>query len=278
MNKLIKKVSGIKEPFDEQKIMRSLAQIGTNQEIMNKVLNEIKKEFPKLKSTKQIFSIVLEYLKERDTILASRYNLKKALLAFGPAGFPFEQFVANLFHAMGYKTETDKYMQGFCVQHEIDIIAIKKQEHHMVECKFHNKQQYKSDVKVPLYVQARFEDIKKLIEQKSKVEHKIHQPWVVTNTSFTTEAIAYAECMHMKLMSWKYPQGSSLRDLIPKYNLHPITTLVSLTGKEQDAFLKHGWVLCRDAQKHAQFLKTMGWSQERIDRLVEEAEATCNVN
>ena len=277
MNKLIKKVSGIKEPFDEQKIVRSLQQIGAGKQTIDQVIEHIKQKFPEITSTQQIFSIALTLLKEKSVTLASRYNLKKALLAFGPAGFPFEQFIANLFHAMGYKTETNKYLQGFCVQHEIDIIAIKNQEHHMVECKFHNKQKYKSNVKVSLYMQARFEDIKKLIEQKPKVKHKTHQPWIVTNTSFTTEATTYAECVHMQLMSWKYPQDRSLRDLIPKYNLHPITTLVSLTGKEQDAFLKHGWVLCRDAQKNAQFLKTMGWKQAKIDKLVKEAEATCNI-
>ena len=71
----------------------------------------------------------------------------------------------------------------------------------LVECKFHNKQQYYSDLKTSLYVKARFDDIN---AQKSGSE-KFTTCLLATNTKFTRNAIRYSECAGIKLLSWGYP-------------------------------------------------------------------------
>ena len=38
----------------------------------------------------------------------------------------FEQFVAAIFRELGYKTHTGQVVQGFCVAHEVDLIAQKQ--------------------------------------------------------------------------------------------------------------------------------------------------------
>jgi len=99
----------------------------------------------------------------------------------------------------------------------------------MVECKFHNRQGYKCDVKIPLYIKSRFEDVKKEWEKRKDHESKFHEGWVVTNTRFTEDAIQYGKCSGLKLIGWDYPQQGSIRDRINLSGLHPVTCLTSLT-------------------------------------------------
>ena len=73
----------------------------------------------------------------------------------------------------------------------------------MIECKFHNQIGLKTNIKVILYIQARFEDVRTEWEQKPRDSHKFHHAWVVTNTHFTSKAIKYAECMDIKLLGWE---------------------------------------------------------------------------
>jgi hypothetical protein len=61
----------------------------------------------------------------------------------------------------------------------------------MVECKFHSARENKSNVKVPLYVFSRFNDLKERKQIVSKNEI-ISKCWIVTNNRFTSDAIAFA--------------------------------------------------------------------------------------
>lgn len=277
MNGLIKKSSGLKEPFQEEKIIKSLEAVGAKKAIINNIMQEIEQQYPHIKNTQQIFNIALEKLKDYNRGLASRYNLKKALLAFGPAGYPFEQFVGHIFAAQGYQIETNEHVQGFCVTHELDVIAIKNGTHHIVECKFHNRQRYKSDLKVSLYVQARFEDLKKSWQIDEKDTHKAHRAWIVTNTDFTEDAVRYAQCVGIKALSWKYPYKKGLKDLIAKYQLHPVTALVSLTPQQKKKLLKKNIVLCQDIQNNPGLLKSLGFSKHETNKLLQDARDTCQI-
>jgi hypothetical protein len=80
----------------------------------------------------------------------------------------------------------------------------------MVECKFHSARENKSNVKVPLYVFSRFNDLK---ERKQIVFSKneiISKCWIVTNNRFTSDAIAL-KCSGMNLLSWDYPKDNNLK-------------------------------------------------------------------
>jgi Holliday junction resolvase-like predicted endonuclease len=278
MTEFITKTSGLVEPYNEAKLIRSLRSVGANDSAIQDILDEIHKQFPIINDSQQIFAIALEKLKQINTGVASRYNLKKALIEFGPAGFPFEQFIAAVFQAQGYKVETNIIAQGMCVTHELDVVAFKDNVHHIIECKFHNNQRYKSDVKVSLYIKARFDDLLKKWQKQTSDTHKAHQAWIVTNTTFTEDAIQFAECVGISPLSWNYPQGHALKDIIGQYKLHPITALVSLTDREKKLFLDNGLVLCRDAQQYKKNLLALGMKADEIDALIKEAQSTCSID
>lgn len=271
----IRKTSGEKQRFDLHKFRRSLFKAGATEKNIQSIVRQIQKEKPR--STNRIHEITTELLQKQNPPVADRYNLKRGLMELGPDGYPFEQFVAHLFSKLGYQTKTNRVIPGACVDHEVDVIAHKNNHHYMIECKFHNRVGMKSNVKVTLYVQARFEDIRDAWEKKESRQDEIHEVWVVTNTQFTSEAIKYGECKNIKLLGWGYPAQGSLAELIEKHSLFPITTLTSLSKYQKRTLIKNGLVLCKDARSHKKTLEKLRFKPNEIKKIIAEAEAVCKI-
>jgi len=157
----IKKSTGEIEEFDLEKFRRSITRPSASAQLIEEIIRDIQEKLSKFNTSEDIFRFAFERLKEKEPHIAARYNLKRALLEFGPTGFPFEQFVAEIFRAQGYQAETNVLITGWCIDHEIDLVTKKGNESFMIECKFQNELRYKSHVQVPLYTEARFHDIQK---------------------------------------------------------------------------------------------------------------------
>jgi len=276
MSFYVTKASGEKELFDVRKFRRSLFKAGATNKLIHEIVRELKQRTD-LRTTKEIYDFALDYLHQKDRPTAARYNLKRALMDLGPAGYSFEQFVAHIFKAQGYHIEQNKIIPGKCVDHEIDIVAQQDHKHYIIECKFHNRRGLKSDVKVVLYIKERFDDIAKAWNTDPKHGHKIHNAWIVTNTTFTSEALKYGKCVNLHMLDWKYPEKKSLPILIDTLGVHPITALTSLNTRQKRECIKAGFVLCRDARKYKDVLKKMNLSPYKIEKLISEAEAVCEM-
>lgn len=276
MSFYIIKSSGEKELFSIKKFRRSLQRSGASSDLINEIVRELEKQ-KDMRSTKHIYDFALSYLDKKDRPVAARYNLKRALMDLGPAGFPFEKFIAELFRAQKFNIEMNKEVYGICVQHEVDIVAHKKNKHFMIECKFHNRRGLKSDVKVALYIQARFQDIKKAWEKDPKDQDELHSAWIVTNTTFTSRAMQYGTCVKLNMLDWKHPKGKNLPILIDSLGLHPITALTSLNSRQKKVCIKAGFVLCRDARQHKDILKRLKLTEHQVKKLIQESEAVCSL-
>jgi hypothetical protein len=275
MSFIITKRSGDKEPFNAHKLRSSLHKAGAHPHLIDQIVHEVEQRTD-LRTTKDIYAYAYAQLRTRNVVAAGRYSIKQALIELGPTGFPFEQFIAELFKAQGYTVETDRTLMGACVSHEIDVIMEKHKEHALVECKFHNELGLKSDVKVPLYVKSRFDDIAKAAKEEHLQPHIKHN-WIATNTNFTDQAMQYATCVGIKLISWSYPKQHNLPSLIEQYHLYPITALASLTHQQKHDFISHGFTLCRDAENKRRVLERMGISAQQIDNIVAESHAVCRL-
>jgi Holliday junction resolvase-like predicted endonuclease len=190
---VVVKKSGDKEAYNEEKVRRTMNRVGVPDNLKPEILAHIKEKFQNGEmSTDDLFHHVMEYLEPRDRKSSLRLNLRQAIFELGPTGFPFEQYLAQIFRTMGYTVTTDVIMNGDCVKHEIDLVLEKDGHKEIVEVKFHNHHVVKTDVQVALYTYARFLDVK----EKNNVENV----WLVTNTKLTTEAIAYANCKGMPVI------------------------------------------------------------------------------
>ncbi len=273
----ITKASGNLVPFSEEKLVQSLKKAGASTNLAETILIDISPDLYEGISTKKIYQYAFKRLKKSSRKTAGKYRLKQAIMELGPSGFPFEKFVGELLHYQGFNTQVGVIVEGHCVNHEIDVVAEKENHHYMVECKYHNQRGISCDVKVPLYIFSRFKDVE--TKRLELVEHatKFHQPWVVTNTKFTIDAIRYGTCMGMKLIGWNYPQNESLQKIIDKLNLYPITCISTITKQEKQLMLERGIVLCKELCNHESILREIGISENRIRSILSESRNLCDV-
>ena len=262
--------SGKKTFFSAAKVAASLRRSGTSEEVIQEILEHIQSELYEGISTKQIFKRAFGILRKKNRLSASKYKLKKALFELGPTGFPFERFIAAVYNHLGYHVEIGKVVEGKCVSHEIDVIAVQKKTKIYIECKFHSVQAQNSNVKVPLYIHSRYRDIKNNNTGKKESPFFKTESWIITNTRFTADALAYGHCAGLTLIGWDTPRGSSLKELIDQTGLYPITVSTLLTRREKQFLLGRDVVLCRDLINDDVFLDQLEISEERKKRIKKE--------
>lgn len=272
----VTKYSGETEEYDESKLRQSLRSAGADSVLVDYISGEIQNMLYEGISTQKIYKEAFRLLKSESQRSAGRYKLKEALFELGPSGYPFERFIAELLNRLGYQTEVGVIVQGDCVSHEIDVIAQKDDSYLLVECKFHNRNENRCNVKVPLYIQSRFQDVKRNWSSLPGHKNKTHKGWVVTNTRFTSDAEKYGHCIGLELLSWDYPKNSGLKDLIGRMNLHPVTCLSSLTKEEKTRLLKHNIIFCRQLCEDKNRMKSAGINPRNVNSIAKEAEEICN--
>ncbi len=270
------KASGEKSPFSEEKVRKSLRKSGADDEQINLILQEIRTQLYDGMPTRNIYKIAFSLLKSGSRHQAARYHLKYAIMELGPSGFPFEKYVAELLKMEGYKTRTGQIFQGKCVTHEIDVVAEKDNNQLLIECKYHNQRGISCNIKIPLYIHARFNDIEAHRSKKPDDASKKRKGWIVTNTRFTADAIQYAGCSGLVLLGWDHPFGKGLKDRIDHYRLYPITCLTSLTISEKQKLLGLEIVLCSELLKKAELLASIGIKTIRTATILNEANNLCN--
>ncbi len=275
---LITKASGEIEPFSDAKLRHSLERVGASRDVINTIVAHVRKELKPNMSTSQIYRHAFSLLKKQERPVASRYSLKQAIRELGPSGHPFEKLIGELLVSEGFTVEVSKIVQGSCVSHEIDVVAQRGNLHVMVECKFHNQPGIKSDVKISLYVQARFKDVEKAWQQNKSHAEKFHEAWLVTNTKLTSDAIRYAECVGLKPVGWSYPAEESLESRIDRSGLHPITCLTTLSSSEKRQLIEKEVVLCKNLlDKPEDILRSIGLKEAKIIMVVNEASQLCQL-
>lgn len=268
----ITKHTGEKVTYEPGKLRKALFQAGANEEQIMKVLLEVEKRMVDGMSTKKIYQTAYRILKKLSSRTAGRYRLKQAVLEMGPSGYPFEKLMGKLFEHKGYSAKVGQIVQGQCVNHEVDVIAKNKNEQIMVECKFHRDPGYKSNVKIPLYINSRFLDVKSTWETDPELSNIHFTGMLATNTRFTEDAIEYGQCAGLRLLSWDYPEGDSLKDWIDQSGFHPITSLSSLKKTHKEKLLEKNIVLCRELSDNKEELINLGLKPEQITRVLKEAE------
>ena len=270
MSVLITKADGSTELFDVGKLRSSLQRSGATKENVEQVAALIEAEVYPGITTSEIYRRAFAHLRDHKGAVAARYSLKRAILEFGPSGFPFEAYIAEIFRAEGHEAVIDQIEQGACVDHEVDVVSQTKDGATIyVEAKFHNSAGFKTDLKTVLYVEARMDDIRAL-RPKERIEGL-----VVTNTSFTEKAIQYATCKGLNLLGWDYPANHSLHERIDAAKIYPITALATLSKREKMALLNEKAVTCNTLPHHTEVLARVGVGGKRVESVLEEVGALC---
>ncbi len=226
MIRVIKRNSG-EEIFSPEKLCASLHLIGAGKQLSRSVCKLIEQSLVSEVSTDEIFRLTRDFLYERNPSLAALYALERGLSALGPSGFAFEQFVAAIFYEMGYEVQTNVYIPGEAVTHEIDVWAKKGNVIFLSEAKYKNDFKLKTHIDKVMYADARLQDIRRRAHRDGDT-YEYHM-WVITNTRFTDNAILYAKHRDIQLVGWNYPHDINLMSIVYEKRLFPVTVLPSIT-------------------------------------------------
>lgn len=272
MSILITKQSGETAPFSKDSLRKSLLNSGADEIDAEKICQKIEKEIYNGITTKELYEKAFKLLKEIRSSIAARYSLKRALQDLGPEGFYFEKWVAKVFEVQGYDTITGQQLTGkSSVNHEIDVVISNRDTDIVCECKFRNDIDAKISVTTPMYFLSRFNDLKNREFTFFNRSFKPNKGFLITNAFFTSDSIAFAECYHINLISWNYPEEYSIKRLTDKQGLYPITCLTTLTKEEEKILLSKNCILVRELVRNPVLLDHFKFSDDRKKIILNEA-------
>lgn len=274
---VVTKAGGHKEPFNAEKLVGSLRRAGASSQTIERIMTRVQDDLDEGMTTHSIYKHAFLVLRKFERPVAARYSLRRALADFGPTGFPFEDFISELFKARGFETAVRQNVKGSCTSHEVDVVAWNENKMLMVEAKFHNQFTIKTDLKVILYVKARFDDLSLGVFDYGR-SRPLDEGWVITNTKFSHHAIEYGECAGVRMLGWNYPEKGNLQDLVNDFGLHPISCLLSLTRSQKEILLAHNIVLCKDVVHRKAELLSYGFSSSAVTQIITEAEMVCQLS
>ncbi|WP_456475348.1 ATP cone domain-containing protein [Candidatus Pyrohabitans sp.] len=274
MTVYVTKASGKRERFDPRKIERTLRRAGASSDVRRRVLTGVEARLYDGITTGEILKIVKRLLTREERKAGMRYDLKQAIMRLGPAGFAFEAYFAEILEHYGYGTVIGRKLAGRCVVHEIDIIAelIRgERKRILIECKYHNAPGIYTNLKEALYTYMRFLDL-------AEANGYFDEVWLVTNTKASGDARRFAKCRKMKLITWRYPRGRSLRELIDKKKLYPVTSLPSVDRSTLGKLAEARLVLVKDLlEADSEYARLMTeLPSGKLERIKREAEELIN--
>lgn len=290
---MIKKASGETQPFSKNKLMSSLKRSGASLTIIDEIANEIEEWIieemaAQLKAdnisinrkselsynlgipSREIYRRAFSLLNKKTVSSAARYKIKDALMEMGPTGHPFEFFAAEIYKTLGFDTQVSVILNGHCVTHEVDVIATKENHQRFIECKYYQSTGKNANVQVPLYIRSRVDDIIAYKNSHPESTEFTYSGGVVTNTRFTNDAEAYGNCCGLHLLSWDYPQGNGLKDIIDREKIFPITSLTSLTKAQKTILMDKGIVICRQLSNNLNELDSLNLTHNKRLKVLEE--------
>lgn len=263
----IVKASGEVVIFDEEKLRTSLMRVGAYNELITQILDEVNLMLHEGMSTREIYRIAFNLLRQKSRVLAAKFHLKKAIMRLGITGFPFEKYLSEIMRNHGFESKNNQIVKGHCIDHEVDVVVLKNYKKIFIECKYHHAQGKKCTLKIPLYVKARFIDI--LQKEKDNSDFKFEM-WLVTNTRFTTNAIKYGQCAGLHLIGWDYPPGNSLKEQIEISGLYPITCISEFSKKELNYLFSNHIVLCQTIYKNPNLLNQLKISSNKKNSILNQ--------
>ena len=269
---IIVKADGSREVFDQTRLIVSLERAGAGAYTAERIARAISDTMTPDTSSREVYTRAFALLRREARPVAARYALRRALLELGPTGHPFEDFISHLYRAEGWQVETRKIIQGKCVPHEVDFYALNKEQGVSLaaELKYHNDPGYKTDLKVALYVKSRFDDI--FACDLAVRVCPVTRGLLVTNTKFTSEAIAYAECAGVELLGWGYPLHNTLFMHMSRTKVYPITTLTGLSRAEKRLLIDQRVIAVDEIVRDRHQLDALHLSSERVGELLAEAD------
>ncbi|KPJ70467.1 hypothetical protein AMJ51_01820 [Microgenomates bacterium DG_75] len=197
------KYDGREEAYNQKKVLDSILRAGVNKEEAQKILSQVEAKLHDKITTKKLYQIVhQEIVRQNLPIQSNFYRLREALAKMD--SIDFEKFIKEILEKEGYASQWNVIVPGFCVEHQIDVIAKNKSnETFFVEVKHHRNFHRDCGLGEMAELWGRLEDLQKGY-QKGKSQYDFSNAWLITNTKFSEHAKKYASCKQLRLTGWRY--------------------------------------------------------------------------
>jgi hypothetical protein len=271
----VRKRSGGSEDFRIDKFRSSLLRSGADPGVVDIVLDEVIDQIGPRTTSREIYRLAHARLKKKNDACGMRYTLKRALFRLGPTGYPFEKYIADIYEEYGYRTKVGVTIEGKCVSHEVDVLAVNDSEVIAMECKYHNTRGTTTDVKVALYFHSRARDLKPTLT--ATYGGRKFSGRLVTNTRCTADALDYARCAGLSVLSWRYPEGSGLEKMIESRRLYPVTMIYGIQAGLVKKLIEADILLLRELLTlDPRILQSrLGLAPAKVRTLKEKAKRLC---
>jgi hypothetical protein len=114
----LKKEDGEMEEFIPEKLRVSLQKAGATKSIADSIIDITVKELEagatETHNVTEVYKHAFTHLKRLSIAAAARYSLRRSIMEFGPTGFPFEDYIAEIFRYT-IREQGDKIFNLFSV-------------------------------------------------------------------------------------------------------------------------------------------------------------------
>ncbi len=217
--------------------------MGATRAVAESIAEEIETRMYDGVETKEILQMLFKELRKHKPATKHQIDLRKALSLLNPAP-DFERFVQILLSENGYEVTPNQIIRGKCVEHEVDAIARKDGETHIVEVKHHFKYHTPTSLDVSRISRAILEDVTEGYELGLN-DLKIDRAMIVCNTKLSEHAKRYAECRGIYHIGWSSPPNHDLQTMIEEKQLYPITYLRRLNHVTRRKLVSNNIVLLK---------------------------------
>lgn len=216
----VTKYDGSRQTYNQEKVLGSIFRSGVKKEDALKVLTQVEAKLYDGISTKELYQLVHEEIDRQGFHQHARfYRLREALAKMDP--LDFEKFIKKILEKEGYECQWNVMVQGFCIDHQLDVIAKKDNQLFFVEVKHHQNPHRDCGLGTVAELWARLDDIKDGFE-KGTSKYDFSGAWLINNTKFSQHAKKYAQCKGIKLTGWRYKGKESLERLVKMGDIQEI--------------------------------------------------------
>ena len=269
----VRKADGRFEPFDRRKIVRTCMKLRVERAEAERIADKISKLVYDGIPTSEILSAIYEEVKKVRPEYEHAHDLREAISMMRPKP-DFEYFIGVTLSSLGYRVESARILDGRCVDHEIDGVAMKGDEVLMVEVKHHVNPHTYTGLDVILAVHSTLRD---LVEGYRLGLHSypFTAALVACNTKISQHAERYARCVGIRYMGWRYPRAFALEDLIARHKLYPTTMLRILKRDHIERLGDRGIVTLKQLIETDtnRLMEILGISGKEVEEIKDKARA-----
>jgi len=269
----VRKADGRFEPFDRRKVIRTCMKLRIGRIEAERIADKISKIVYDGIPTNEILSAIYEEVKKIRPEYEHAHDLREAISMMRPKP-DFEYFIGITLSSLGYRVESARIVDGRCIEHEIDGIAMKNDEVLMIEVKHHVNPHTYTGLDVFLAVHSTLRD---LMDGYRLGLHRypFTAALVACNTKISQHAERYARCVGIRYMGWRYPRAFALEDLITTHKLYPLTMLKILKRDHVERLGDRGIVTLKqlidiDVDRLTEILEI---SEKEIEEIKDKARA-----